>query len=81
MAVTARIGYNDEIAALDLRRQAVWEQLVTGLSLGDGSAPINRAALDKSFKANEVIKADQANLAKKREANQYPDCPQQLARN
>ena len=76
--LTTRVGYNEQINALDLRRQAVWETLVTDLSLGNGSAAINAAALDKFFDANAVIKQDQAKLAQEREENQYPDCPGQL---
>lgn len=77
--LTTRVGYNDEIAKLDSRRQQVWENLVTDLSLGEGSAELNRAALSRFFQANQAIKDDQAKIAKLREENQYPNCPKQLA--
>jgi cytolysin (calcineurin-like family phosphatase) len=74
--LTTRVGYNDDIAKLDERRQAVWEQLVTDLSLGEGNADLNKAALQRFFTVNAEIKKDQAKVAAAREKNQYPECSQ-----
>lgn len=76
--LTTRVGYNEEIAKLDARRQQIWEQLVSDLSLSEGNGNLNRAALDRFFEANEMVKGDQAKLAQKKEQNQYPDCSQDL---
>jgi hypothetical protein len=76
--LTTRVGYNEEIAKLDARRQQIWEQLVTDLADSEGNTSLNRGALDRFFEANEGIKSDQAKIAQQREKNQYPDCSQDL---
>lgn len=74
--LTTRVGYNDRIADLDLRRQAVWEQLVDDLAKGGNDDGLNMEALQRFYAANQTIKADQARLAEEREKNQYPRCTQ-----
>lgn len=90
--LTARVGYNEALDALDRRRQAVdaqrqsvWEQLVADLAAADNHDGLNLAALHKFEKANQAIKDEQAaitrdqnNLVSARNSNQYPECPQIL---
>jgi hypothetical protein len=88
--LTTRVGYNDQINSLarraddlDLRRQAIWEQLVVDLANSNNDDGLNQKALGRFFTANEQIKNDQAALAQaqaelrvEREGSQYPDCAQ-----
>ncbi|ASZ74656.1 hypothetical protein KHO57_gp081 [Mycobacterium phage Phabba] len=72
--LTTRVGYNERIAELDSRRQKVWEQLVANLAASDNSAGLNQAALTDFQKELADINADQAETAKLRAENQYPQC-------
>ena len=80
--LTTRVGYNDDIAQLDDRRQRAWEGLIFSLSAiqtnqtqaqrDEQAEPI----LDQFTAEIRAINADQARLASKREQNQYPNCAQ-----
>lgn len=74
--LTTRVGYNERISQLDTRRQKVWEQLVANLAVADNSAGLNQQALTDFQKELADINADQAETAKEREKNQYPECAQ-----
>lgn len=87
--LTTRVGFNEEIDALDkrrqdldLRRQAVWEQLVADLSTSNNARePLQRFETNNAaVKAEQAkIREDQAKLVKERATNVYPDCQQNLA--
>lgn len=83
----ARVGYNEQIdtldtrrRALDVRRQAVWEKLVSDLARANNSDGLNIEALRSFMTENSKVKSDQAQLAADqdkltadRNSNAYPD--------
>jgi len=78
--LTTRVGYNDEIANLDARRQMIWDRLVDDLAAADNSAGLSLQALTRFREANAALKVDQAKLIAQRETNQYPECPSTLVK-
>jgi len=78
--LTTRVGYNEQIAVLDARRQSIWDKLVDDLASADNSQGLNMDALARFRVANTALKADQAKLIAQRDDNTYPECPSSLAK-
>ncbi|QZE10422.1 membrane protein [Mycobacterium phage ScoobyDoobyDoo] len=74
--IKTRATYNDEIAELDARRQAIWEKLVDDLAAANNSDGLNLQALEAFRRANSQLRIDQAQVTKERDKNQYPRCVQ-----
>ena len=74
--LTTRVGYNEEIAKLDKRRDTALETLIADLATANNSAGLNIDALSRYRTTIGEIDADSAKLATQREKNQYPNCTQ-----
>lgn len=85
--LTTRVGYNEQLdainqrrVALDIKRQAVWEKLVADLAQANNSNGLNMEALKSFMAANAEVKegqaklaADEAKVTADRNANAYPE--------
>lgn len=78
--LTTRVGYNDEIAKLDARRQMIWDHLVDELAAANGNPALFETALAHFRADNAKLKADQAKVIEERDTNTYPECPSTLAK-
>jgi hypothetical protein len=74
------VGYNDEIAKLDARRQMIWDRLVDDLAAADNTPGLSKEALERFRESNADLKADQAKLVAQRDDNTYPECPSTLVK-
>ncbi|ACH62083.1 hypothetical protein MYRNA_75 [Mycobacterium phage Myrna] len=74
--LTTRVGYSDEIAKLEARRDGALDKLIADLATSQGDPGLNMTALNEYRATIADVNTDQDELATQREKNQYPNCTQ-----